>query len=423
MRNFWDLLQIACRDVLRFGRDEQGNYLIITALISPALVGMVGLGADYGMWVQTHRAMQNAADSAAASAATAYAVGTMGSETQAKAVASSYGFVHGSGGITVTVNRPPTSGSYVGNSAAVEVTITGSRTPVFSSIFNASSGTMSARAVALASGSGNGCVLALDTTASGATTDTGTTDVRLNDCALYDNSNSSEALRVVGSATITAKSVNVVGDIVGRSGITTTGGIWTGTAPAADPYAGIANPTATGPLNTSCCNDGTYGPGIYKGGMQLTGHTNVTLTAGTYYLQGDLDVSGGSTLTGTGVTLVFTSSNASTYAKATINGGANVSLTAPSSGSYSGIVMFGDRAMNLGQVFTFNGGSTQNFVGAVYIPRGAVKYAGGSTNADENKCTQLVADTIEFKGNANFNATCSGVGVSQITSLRASIVE
>ena len=57
------------------------------------------------------------------------------------------------------------------------------------------------------------------------------------------------------------------------------------------------NPTATGTLNTSCCNDGTYSPGIYKGGMQLSGHTNVTLNPGTYYLQGNLDVSGGSTLT------------------------------------------------------------------------------------------------------------------------------
>src|SRR4051812_38731350 len=91
--------------VSKFQRCERGNYLILTALTAPILIGVVGLSADYGLWVQTHRAMQNAADSAAASAATAYAVGTTNSDNQAKAVTSSYGFVHGSEGVVVTVNR------------------------------------------------------------------------------------------------------------------------------------------------------------------------------------------------------------------------------------------------------------------------------------------------------------------------------
>jgi Flp pilus assembly protein TadG len=417
------LLAAAGRLTRHFLYDEHGGYLVVTALMSPILIGVVGLAADYGMWVQTHRAMQNAADSAAVSAATAYAVGTTNSDTQAKAIASSYGFVHGTNSVTVTVNRPPTSGSYLGNSAAVEVIISAPRTPVFSYIYNSSSGTILARTVALASGSGSGCVLALDTTASGALTDDGTTDVKLNNCSLYDNSSSSSALTMNGSATLTAKSVNVVGNISGKNQITTTGGIWTGVAPAADPYASIANPAATGSTVNTCCNDGTYSPGIYKGGMKLTGKANVTLSPGTYYLQGDLEISGGSTLTGTGVTLVFTSSNGSTYAGAAINGGANISLTAPTSGTYAGIAMFGDRNMTLGKTFSFNGGTTQNIIGAIYLPKGYAKYAGGSTNADSNKCTQLIADTIEFTGNAQFNINCSGVGVSQISSMQAKIVE
>src|SRR3954471_22318059 len=193
-----EVLRVGCRLVSQFHRDERGNYLVLTALMAPCLIGIVGLGADYGLWMQSHRAMQNAADSAAASAATAYLVGNTGSATQAKAVASSYGFVHGTGGVTVTVNRPPTSGNYLGNSNAVEVIISGPRTPYFSTVFNSSTGTMSARAVGLANGTGTGCVLALDTPASGATTDSGSTTVTLNDCSLYDNSASSTALRIVG---------------------------------------------------------------------------------------------------------------------------------------------------------------------------------------------------------------------------------
>jgi hypothetical protein len=85
--------------------------------------------------------------------------------------------------------------------------------------------------------------------------------------------------------------------------------------------------------------------------------------------------------------------------------------------------MFGDRNMNLGNTFKFNGGSTQNITGAIYMPRGYVEYAGGSTSNTTNKCTQLIADTITFKGNANFNNTCTGVGTGTIGTVTASLVE
>src|SRR6266568_3186044 len=141
IRIFLDVLRAGRRLVSRFRRDEGGNYLIMTALMAPALIGFVGLGADYGLWTQTHRAMQNAADSAATSAALAFATGNTNSATQGKAVASSYGFVHGTNDVSVTVNRPPASGSYAGNSNAVEVIISGDRTPYFSTIFSSSTGT------------------------------------------------------------------------------------------------------------------------------------------------------------------------------------------------------------------------------------------------------------------------------------------
>jgi len=267
------------------------------------------------------------------------------------------------------VNRPPASGSYSGNSNAVEVIISGDRTPYFSTIFSSSTGSMSARAVGLGSSSGTGCVLALDTMADGADTETGNTNVNLNGCSLYDNSSSATALRIVGAATLNAKSVNVVGVLLAQVQLRRL----TASLPARrrprDPYAGVSMPSANGTLNTDCCkHNDTLNPGIYKGGMKLTG-ANVTLNPGTYYLQDNFEISGQSTISGTGVTLVFTSSNGSSYAFAKIDGGANVTLTAPTSGTFAGIAMFGDRNMDQGRTFTFNGGSTQNITGAIYIPK------------------------------------------------------
>src|SRR6266480_4171415 len=80
-------------------QDQSGGVIILTALAITMLVGLVGLALDVGMWYRTNRAMQNAADAAVIAAATN---GTSTYQAEAKAVAATYGFVDGSGGITVT---------------------------------------------------------------------------------------------------------------------------------------------------------------------------------------------------------------------------------------------------------------------------------------------------------------------------------
>ena len=426
MRNrLFSLLRTGCDLLDRFGCDQSGNYLIITGLLLPVLVGIVGLGTDYGLWTYTHQAMQSAADSGAVSAATAYVNGnTSGLATQANAVASSYGFVNGTNDVTVTVNRPPRSGNYTTNPNAIEVIVQQPQTPIFSAVVRSQRVNITSRAVALGNGDGKGCVLALDGTASGATTGQGSTTVNLKNCSLYDNSNNASALTVGGSAKLNALSVNVVGGISGQSGITTTQGTWTGVTAATDPYATVVNPTPTGTSVNNCCSHGTdtLSPGVYKNGMKLVAGANITLNPGVYYIEGSgLDVAGGATLSGTGVTLVFTSSNGSNYAGAKINGGAVVNLTAPTTGPFAGIVMFGDRNMPVGTSFTFNGGSTQSFTGALYLPKGDVKFAGGA-NTDTG-CTQLIADTITFTGNSNFAINCTGTGTKPLASTNIALVE
>ena len=64
--------------------------------------------------------------------------------------------------------------------------------------------------------------------------------------------------------------------------------------------------------------------------------------------KGDLTVNGGAKMTGTGVTIIFTSSTGANYPTASINGGAVISLTPPTTGPLTGVVMFGDRDMPVG---------------------------------------------------------------------------
>ena len=405
----------------RFARDTSGSYLIIGALMMPVLVGFVGLGTDYGLWVHTHQSAQSAADSAAVSAATADNATDV--TVQASAVTALYGFVNGTNGTTVAVNRPPTSGSRSGNASAVEVVVTQERAPLFAAVFLSRPVVISARSVAVPT-PGTGCVIALDRTASGAVTVQGSSQINLQNCNLYDNSNDASALTVGGSGLITALSVGVVGGISGASSITTTEGIKTGLSPTPDPYANTSFPPFFGcdQNNLKVTSSVTLSPGVFCGGMQVVAGAVVTLNPGIYYMdRGSLSVAGNATINGTGVTIVFTSGNNNNWATASISSNAVINLTAPTTGPTAGIVLFGDRNMPVGTAFKLTGGATQNFGGAVYLPKAALNYAGGSSAS--NGCTQIIADTLNWSGGSSLALNCSTYATKPIGSLTAALVE
>jgi Flp pilus assembly protein TadG len=411
--------------LLRFQCDQSGSYSILVALLLPALIGFSALGTEVGVWLYKHQRMQGAADLGAVSAAVAYGKNyTSNLVFEADAVTASYGFVAGSNDVVVTVNRPPLSGSYTTTLGAVEVIVQQPQPLLLAALWSSKPVSISARAVALSNAGGLGCVLALNSNVSGAITTQGNSKIKLNQCSLYDDSSSATALTNGGSATISALSVDVVGGISGASGITTTQGTATGVAVAPDPYASVSPPSFSGcdQTNFSAKTTMTINPGVYCGGMSFNAGANVTLNPGIYYLdRGSLSVNGGATITGVGVTLVFTSSTGSNYATASINGGATVNLTAPTSGPMAGIVMYGDRNMPVGTAFKFNGGASQDLEGAIYIPEGSVSFAGGASTAVG--CTQLVADTITFTGDSNFAINCSGSGTKPLGATTVALVE
>jgi hypothetical protein len=226
------------------------------------------------------------------------------------------------------------------------------------------------------------------------------------------------ALTAGGSAQIAALSVGVVGNLTGSSNITTTQGIKTGIGAIADPYANASFAAFAGctQQNFTAKDTVTISPGVYCGGMKLNAGANVTLSAGIYYLDGgDLTVNDGATLTGSDVTLVFTSQNRNGFATASINGNASINLTPPKTGATAGIVIFGDRRMPAGTLFKFNGGATQYFGGAIYLPKGAVSFSGGASTS--TNCTQLIGDTVTFTGNSGFALNCNNYGTKPFSPL------
>jgi len=186
-----------------------------------------------------------------------------------------------------------------------------------------------------------------------------------------------------------------------------------------NPYASLTVPTYSGcgggtnyKLNSN--TTATISPGVYCGGIDVEKGT-LNLNPGTYILDGgNFKVNGGATITGTGVTIILTSSTGTNYGSVDIEGGATVTLTAPISGAtvgIPGIAIWDTNPTMTANGEKFNGGSTENITGAIYTPSQQVNYSGGASTS--TGCTQLVALTVTFTGNANFGNSCTNSGVSE----------
>jgi Flp pilus assembly protein TadG len=391
-----------------FLRDRQANVAPIFAVAMIPVMGLTGSAVDYSRATSIKAAMQAAADA-----------------TALKLVQNALSLPSGDVSNTATdvfkasFSRPDAAQLQVSaqstSSGVVTVTATAQMATDFMGVVGVSNVTIGSRAVAMKTpGDGNGCVLALDRSASGAITAQGSTTVNLIGCSMYDNSRSSTALTVGGSAQVSALSVGVVGGISGNVSVTTTAGVQTGLSPIPDPYASLQVPSFSGcdQHNYSAKKQETINPGVYCGGMQFNANADVTFNPGIYFIDGgNFTVNGGATLQGTGVTIIFTSSSGS-WPTATINGGATIDLRPPSTGAFAGILMFGDRAIPLGTTYKFNGGATQYLGGAVYFPTGDVQFSGGAGTS--TNCTQLIGDTITFTGNSGLTINCAGYGVKPI---------
>jgi hypothetical protein len=221
--------------------------------------------------------------------------------------------------------------------------------------------------------------------------------------------------------------LNVVGnyDVTGNGVLNSDTTPVTRSSAVADPYADLTVDTPS-----SCDQTGykskaqktvTLDPGNYCSGFTVSAQSTVNLNSGTYYINGgDFKVNGGGTLTGSDVTIVLTGSG-SDYATMTINGGAVVSLSAPTSGEYAGVVVMQDRNAPSSGSNKLNGGSTTEFSGAVYFPSQPVEFTGG--NSTGGGCTRLVALTIDIKGNADLQNQCDGLSIASQSAARPALVE
>jgi Flp pilus assembly protein TadG len=394
---------------------RKGNVALLFALLAPVAVGGAGLATEVGLWYHRRLELQSAADAAAYAAAVDLRAGA-GQDAftaEALAAAKASGFDDTQG--TLTVNWPPTSGTHQTNQA-IEVLISENVPRFFSSLFINTPLIEHTRSVTTFQNASNACVLALNTSASGAATFSGSSSVSLTGCSVMANSVSPSAVQSQGSASLQADCIISVGGVSLTSGVSETvcSTPLTQAPPVADPYGAVPTPTPTGPCLSSTPPSGsTLPPGNYCNGLTLQGTYNLSGN-GVYYLGGDLSVNANANVVGNNVTIYMSGSST-----VKMNGNATVNLTAPTSGDYSGILFMGDRSCTSCSSVSeqLDGTADSTMTGAIYFPKQNVNYIGNFAGA--NGCTQVVADTVTWNGHSHLAANCTGYGIKTLQAYEA----
>ncbi len=410
------------RTLAAFIQDRRGTVAIMASITLPVLVGGMALGTEASYWYLSQRKLQQASDLAAYAAATQLRSGRASDkmESAANVIANRSGAREGED--VLVMFYPPDSGAFAADAEAVEITLSRSQDRFFTLIYDDGNVAISARSVAAIQGGGDACLLALDPTAGGAITVTGSSTVTFDGCDVATNSNAEDAFLMSGGAVdMTTGCVNSVGGAVTTANLDLTDCL----APREqapvieDPYADVVQPTVSGSCSSSSVGKNNQTTivtptevsslGIMQtrfcGGLDVKGV--VTFNAGLYIVDGGtMRVNAGTLMTGTGVTFFLTNG-----AEIAFNGSATMNLSAPTSGALSGILFFGDRA-DVGVGHLINGTAASTLSGAFYTPSADLDYRGNFAGA--NGCTQVITRRISFSGNSSLTVDCTAAGTRRI---------
>jgi len=434
----------------RLRGDERGAIGIWMCLAITVILGAGALSVDMGSLYTTRGQLQHAADAAALAA-----VDALPNEEAATAAALSYArknmpfLANGD----VLVAGDVVSGSWNKESASFSSGATpinafrvvarraqenGNAAPTFfARALGRDNVNVSATATAARIEETAACVTTLNPTATGAFQVGGSATVQTYDCAIQVNSCNSAAFKAQGNVVVNIvdsgsgeAKINVCGgaDIKGSATLSPSPNTNTGKR-LPDPFADTPMPDPALYDQSSDCDQTNFSatgdvdlyPGVYCGGITLTGSGTATFHAtggsldnGLYIIKdGPLSVAGTMSMVANGVTFFLTG----TSANLDFGGTADIGLSAPTTGPLAGFIFVADRNNPPSGPHNLRGTSLGGYNGYIYLPGGEVNVVGTANGtAGSSDCTVIVADTFVNSGTPNFEAksACADYGTPMI---------
>ena len=211
------------------------------------------------------------------------------------------------------------------------------------------------------------------------------------------NSDASDAAVTTGGSTISASTFAITGGISGGGFI---GQVNLGTQPQPDPLRNIPEPSqsnyseqANGPKHFSNGNK-TIEPGVYHGGISITGQANVTMLPGVYYMDGGgFSMTGQGNLLANGVMIYNAPKGPSDVINISGSNGGSVTMTPPTSGLYKGLTLFQERSATQDLSVSGNGGF---FVTGTFYAAGALMNITG--NGAGQIGSQYISNLLDING-------------------------
>lgn len=409
---------------------KRGSVALMTGLMAPALLMALAMAYEVTSWSVTNVDLQRVADASAWAGAIQYvATQTPKTATQTAADVAEINGVSGTAARTWTATTSTTSDNLItaqivagvksATDTAVKVTVKKNIAKLVSNIFPSAASfvTVSATAIAeivSASGGPQPCLVALQTNSTGVTNDislSGSPNVTSTNCSVRSNS----GIVLTGTSSLNVAGTYAAGaiSIPNWNPNAITGGTYPNSGTIQDPYAtntalqsalsSLAAGTTPGPViadpNTSWKTQ-TITPGTYAS-LTLGGSSNVTLSPGTYYVNGNVTFDGAATVTGSNVTIISLGTLTDTASAAT-------TLTAPTIASGDGVsgIVFASLATGQSQ---FSGAVAFPLTGVIYYPKGNMTFSGSvDVNNNTTACGEVIAGTVTITGASNLSSTGCG---------------
>jgi large repetitive protein len=249
-------------------------------------------------------------------------------------------------------------------------------------------------------------ILLLDRTASGALSLSGNAGLNVPGNIVID-SNSTTAVVASGNAEVESAGLKIVGKYKVSGNASLGGNVTTGAAVVADPLASLAAPTAgtlRGSINLSSNRSQTIDPGVYTQ-IKVSGNAILTMRPGVYIITGGgLSVSGNAAVAGSGVTIYNAGSNFPAPG-ISLSGNGAINLTAPTTGTYAGVLIF--QARDNTRALALSGNADMEMRGIVYAPSAMLTISGNG-----GLSLPMIVDSLTLSGNAASTMSADGASAA-----------
>ena len=395
---------------------RRGVVVVLASFCMIVVLGVLALSLDGGSLLAERRHAQAAADAAAYSGAcdlydnywsNSGADPSGNARASAIATAKANGYVTNGADTVVTINIPPLSGRYQGVRGYVEAIIEYQHRRGFSALFGSGPVAVRTRAVALGSPiAADVGILVLDPASRSAFNAQGAGASVVKGTPVIVNSNHSEAAIAGGGGSVEALKFVINGGYATSGGGSFIGPIYTGRPGTPDPLADLPppNPSLMLPQSTrkiqQTSGDVHLAPGVYTGGISVSGTANLLLDPGVYYMDsGGFSFSGQGSLNGQGV-MIYTAPGNGNADGISVTGQGSMILSAATAGKYKGITFWQERTSTVTGNIEGTGGTT-SITGTFYFAGALLKVSGNGGVA--NLGSQYISWQLNLGGNGGIN--------------------